>query len=72
MAAQGVADKPPRLRRQVRHELGRVRSGARKLAQALAELERIESTDSFGTYLIEEDQDIDEARGFDLDLLGWR
>lgn len=49
----------PRLRKRVRGELKSVRNAVRRLTGALAELERIESVDRFGDYVVEPDEELD-------------
>lgn len=54
-----MADTAPQLRRRVRGELKRARNAVRALGSSLSELDRVETVDRFGEFVIETDEPID-------------
>lgn len=51
----------PQLKRRVRGEVKRARNAIRALGSSLAELEKVETADRFGTFVIEPDESIQEV-----------
>lgn len=55
-----MADASPKLKRRVRGEVKRARNAIRALGASLAELERIETADRFGEFVVDANEVVDE------------